>query len=112
MKRNIVPLMFDGFDFGNMQPYLTGKLAALAQYNGLTVPADYFDEAIERLCTRFLNTPLEMVIHPTLPEDRTGVQKRKEDASLRPSRPRVKLSAEQYNERGSSAENRAITPGQ
>ncbi len=38
-KRNIVPLMFEGFDFGDVQQHLTGKLAVLSNYNALEVPS-------------------------------------------------------------------------
>ena len=51
IKRNIVPLMLEGFDFGTpaIANQLTGKLAALKKYNALDVPASYFMEAMERL---------------------------------------------------------------
>src|SRR5262245_4102840 len=65
-KRNIVPLMFDGFSFGasSIANHLTGKLAALPRYNGLPVMAAYFTEAMSRLREKYLNVPLEMVLHP------------------------------------------------
>jgi hypothetical protein len=34
---------------------LTGRLAALRHYNGLSIPPDHFLEAMERLRNRFLN---------------------------------------------------------
>src|SRR5262249_32754045 len=42
-RRNIVPLMFKGFDFGTpaIASQLTGKLAALKKYNGLEIPTGY-----------------------------------------------------------------------
>lgn len=65
-KRNIIPLFFDGFSFGS--PFviekLTGKLANINRYNGLDVPAGYFMEAMERLHNRYLNVPLNAVLHP------------------------------------------------
>src|SRR5262245_5680769 len=53
-KRNIVPLMFEGFDFGApaIAPYLTGRLADLKRYNALSVPAAFFLEAMSRLRDR------------------------------------------------------------
>jgi tetratricopeptide (TPR) repeat protein len=65
-KRNIVPLFLEGFNFGDpsVAPYLTGKLSLLKNYNGLNVPVDYFDAAMEKLCQRFLNVSLEAVLHP------------------------------------------------
>jgi hypothetical protein len=43
---------------------LAGELAKLESCNRLNVHADYFQEAMDRLCTRFLDVPLEAVIHP------------------------------------------------
>src|SRR5262245_54236006 len=53
-ERNIVPLMFEGFDFGApaIAPYLTGRLADLKRYNALSVPAAFFLEAMSRLRDR------------------------------------------------------------
>ena len=41
-KRNIVPLMLEGFDFGTpkIAGQLTGMLAALKHYNGLSIPPE------------------------------------------------------------------------
>ena len=52
-KRNIVPLMFEGFEFGSPQiaSQFTGKLAALKNYNGLRIPPEYFLEAMDRFVT-------------------------------------------------------------
>src|SRR5450631_693849 len=49
-RRNIVPLMLEGFDFANpkIASQLTGKLAALKNYNGLRIPPEYFGEGMER----------------------------------------------------------------
>lgn len=55
-RRNIVPIFLEGFDFGSSSnsQYLTGKLANLRKYNGLNVPSDYFDQAMDRLVGRYL----------------------------------------------------------
>src|SRR5450755_4150173 len=65
-QRNIVPLMLEGFDFGTpkIASQLTGTLAALKHYNGLNIPPDYFEAAMERLRSRYLNVPLIAVLHP------------------------------------------------
>ena len=65
-RRNIIPLIFDGFDFGtpSIANQLTGDLATLKSYNGLPVPGAYFNEAMDRLRTQYLDVPLEMVLHP------------------------------------------------
>src|SRR5262245_10957602 len=46
-ERNIVPLMFDSFNYSDVQKYLTGKLSVLPRYNSLEVPSAYFEEAME-----------------------------------------------------------------
>jgi len=63
-RRNIVPLVLEGFDFSSAANQLTGKLAELKKYNALEVTASYFMEAMDRLRNRFLNVPLEGVLHP------------------------------------------------
>jgi tetratricopeptide (TPR) repeat protein len=65
-KRNIVPLFFDGFHFGtpSISKNLTGYLSNIKNYNGISIPAEYFDAAMERLRNDFLNISLQAVIHP------------------------------------------------
>lgn len=60
-RRNIIPLMMEGFDFGSVTIIqgLTGKLALLKTYNGLPLVPFYFPAAMEVLRTRYLNVPLE-----------------------------------------------------
>ena len=78
-KRNIVPLFFDGFNFGspNIAEKMTGKLADVKRYNGLDNPSGYFPEAKERLRTRYLNVPLTAGIHPVSTEVRKAVKEEK-----------------------------------
>jgi len=75
-KRNIIPLLFDGFNFGspNVAEKLTGKLSAIRRYNGLDIPSGYFIEAMEKLSSRYLNVPLDAVIHPVSTEVRKLVK--------------------------------------
>jgi len=75
-KRNIVPLMMDGFDYNNpsIKKYLTGKLVVLKNYNALRVPVEYFDEAMVRLREKFLNIPLDAVLHPVSKTAKEAVQ--------------------------------------
>jgi len=65
-QRNIVPLMLAGFNFGTpaVTGQLTGKLAALKEYNGLEIPKGYFSPAMERLRNKFLSVSLDTVLHP------------------------------------------------
>ena len=64
-RRNIVPLLLEGFDFGAswVASQLTGRLAELKKYNGLTLPVEYFDAAMGRLREKFLNVPVNTVLH-------------------------------------------------
>lgn len=75
-KRNIIPLFFDGFRFNapGVAEKLTGRLGAIRHYNGLDIPAGYFTEAMERLCEKYLNVPLDAVLHPVSTEVRKVVE--------------------------------------
>ena len=56
-KRNIIPLMLDGFTFDtpSITSQLTGKLAQLKKYNVLKILPEYFEEGMARLRNKFLN---------------------------------------------------------
>jgi formylglycine-generating enzyme required for sulfatase activity len=75
-KRNIIPLFFDDFSFSSpaVAEKLTGKLAELGHYNGLDIPPRYFPEAMQRLSSRYLNVPLDAVIHPVSSEVQKAVK--------------------------------------
>jgi hypothetical protein len=81
-KRNIIPLFFDGFNFGDpsVSRMLTGELAALKRYNGFNVHTDYFDAGMQKLRDQFLNVELEAVLHPLSQEAQKEVQAQKEAA--------------------------------
>jgi TPR repeat protein len=67
-QRNVVPLMLDGFDFKNHLASGPGRMVdALRRYNGLPVHAAYFEEAMVRLRKKYLNVPLETVLHSVTP---------------------------------------------
>lgn len=78
-KRNIIPLFFDGFNFGapSVSEKLTGDLATLEKYNGIDVPLAYFDAAMERLRNKYLNVALDAVLHPVSSEAQKVVEKQK-----------------------------------
>ena len=86
-QRNIVPLMLEGFDFGTPEiaRQLTGALAALKHYNGLSIPPAYFLEAMERLSSRYLNVPLAAVLHPASSSARRGAAEQKAAADVAPA---------------------------
>jgi hypothetical protein len=69
-KRNIVPLFCAGFTYSDtsISKHLTGDLKMIKKYNGLDVPPGYFDSAMERLRTQFLNIEIDAVLHPVSDE--------------------------------------------
>ena len=64
-RRNIIPVTVEGFDFNapGVAKQLKDKLADLKTYNALAVPDGYFESAMQRLCDKFLNIPLDAVLH-------------------------------------------------
>ncbi len=105
IKRNIVGLMLEGFNFGtpSIASQLTGTLAPLKSYNALPVPAEYFGEAMERLRTKFLNVPLNAVLHPASPSARQAARDEKVAASAAPAVTERELTAQEWFERGFNA---------
>lgn len=101
-KRNIIPLFLEGFSFGSpsIAQYLTGKLALLKSYNGLNVPADYFNEAMDRLVNRFLNVPLDAVLHPVSSALQRFVDQQQTAANQAKTVEQQELSAQEWYEQG------------
>src|ERR1039457_3675209 len=101
-RRNIVPLMLEGFDFGTptIANQLTGQLASLKHYNGLSIPPEYFLEAMGRLRDRYLNVSLTAVLHPvSLPVQQVSIEQ-KAAAEAAPAVQEKELTAQQWFERG------------
>lgn len=71
--RIIVPLRIPPFNFKEAEQYLTGQLKELLKYNAIDVPFDYFDEAMERLRTRFL-IPVDVTMHAVPQEELVVVE--------------------------------------
>lgn len=101
-RRNIVPLMMDGFNFGSpsITKYLTGKMAMLKNYNGLNIPVDYFDEAMGRLRDKYLNIALDTVLHPVSMTAQRAVQLQQIAASNATSVQQKELTAQEWYEKG------------
>ncbi len=101
-KRNIVPLFLENFSFGNpsIAKILTGKLGQLKSYNGLNVHTDYFQEAMQRLCTRFLDVPLDAVLHPVTGAVQEIVAEQKEAANKAAQVKQEELTAQEWFEKG------------
>ena len=109
-RRNIVPLMLEGFDFGTptIASQLTGKLAALKQYNAMSVPPEYFDAAMAKLRNKFLNVPLNAVLQPTSPAARKAATQQKDAAATAPPVAQAELTAQQWFERRFKAKDPAV----
>ena len=100
-KRNIVPLMLESFDFGSplVTQALTGKLAALKNYNGLRVYAEYFFEAMDKLRERYMNVEVSSVL--SLNTEAKGItEAQKTAASEAPQVEKEELTAQEWFERG------------
>ncbi len=83
IQRNVVPIALEGFDFHTPQiaGQLSGALAALSRYNALAVPAEYFDEAMQRLREKYLNVALDAVLHPASPAAQEAAEKQRAAAA-------------------------------
>jgi tetratricopeptide (TPR) repeat protein len=101
-KRNIVPIFLEGFDFGSpsISKYLTGKLATLKKYNGQNVPAGFFDEAMGKIRDKFLNVPLDAVLHPVSATVQKEVKKLQVSASEATQVKEKELTAQEWFEKG------------
>ncbi|MEO1291071.1 MAG: TIR domain-containing protein, partial [Chloroflexota bacterium] len=84
MKRNIVPLTMNNFDWNKASEYLTDGLEPIKSYNSLSVPADYFMEAMDRLSSRHLNVTLDTVIHPRSVVAQKAAEKAQKEAEAQP----------------------------
>jgi tetratricopeptide (TPR) repeat protein len=104
-QRNVVPLMLEGFEFGTpkIASQLTGRLALLKHYNGMRIPPNYFDEAMERMRSRYLNIPLTAVLHPASLVAQQAATQQKVAANAVPSVQEQELTAQQWFERGFAA---------
>lgn len=99
-RRNIVPLFLEGFSFSSpsISSQLTGKLNLLQNYNGLNIPSDYFNEAMERLRNRHLNVALDTVLHPISASVEKEVKKQQAAASEATQVAEKELSAQEWFE--------------
>ncbi len=104
-RRNIVPLMLEDFNFDDPSNtiYLTGKLAGLKQYNGLRVPVDFFEEAMTRLRDKYLNVPLDAVVHPASGYAQQIAKEQQFAAATATSVQQTELTAEEWFEKGFNA---------
>lgn len=102
-KRNIVPLMMEGIDFGSPRVVqaLNGKLALLNSKNGLPIYAAYFFEGMEKLRNRYLNVSLDNIsVQPLSAEAQELTEAYKTAASEAPLFDKEQLTAQEWFERG------------
>lgn len=107
-KRNIVPLMLEGFDFNTpkIAAQLTGTLASLKRYNAMTVSIEYFKAAMERLQYQFLSASVEAVLHSApSPAARQAAREEQAAVSVAPKVTKEELTAQGYFERGNNSTN-------
>jgi tetratricopeptide (TPR) repeat protein len=100
LGRNIVPLLCNNFTFNGQDAYLTGKLAGLSRLNGLNVPHDYFDAAMERLRSRFLKDPVYGTVRLAPAAEQRKVDAKVAEIAAQPAPTQRELSAEDYFSRG------------
>lgn len=103
-QRDIISRMLEGFDFGApvIARQLTGGLEALNHYNALRITPDFFDEAMERLRTKFLNVPLAAGLHHGPSSAQRAAREQKAAADAAPP-VQEELTAQRWFERGFAA---------
>lgn len=95
-RRNIVPVLANGFSFNGTDKYLTGKLSELERYNALPLYHEYFDEGMTRLRTRFLKQPVGGAVVPAPAEENPVIAQKIEEVASQPAPTGAQLSAEEY----------------
>ncbi len=105
--RNVVPVTLDGFDFNDptLEDKITGEFDQLRHYQALRIPTEleYFDAAMSRLRTEFLNVALEAVTHPASAQVAKLVSRSQAEADVAPDVTVDELNANQWFERGYAA---------
>jgi tetratricopeptide (TPR) repeat protein len=102
-KRNTIPIMLESFDFGSplVKKSLTGKLASLGGYNGMSLIAEYMEAGLEKLRNRYLKVALEDIHLHTLTENAKEItETQKAAANHAPLVQTSLLTAQEWFERG------------
>ena len=99
-RRNVVPVLANGFTFKGTEQYLTGKLSELDRYNALPLYHEYFDEGMTRLRTRFLKQPIYGSLVATPGQEKSVVEQKIEEVASQPAPTGAQLSAEEHFNRG------------
>lgn len=95
LKRNVVPIFANDFDMNTASPFLTGKMAELARFNGVNITNEFFEATMERVRMRFLSGPADVELHPTPTGEVPIIKQRIKNAVQKPRPTEQELSAEQ-----------------
>lgn len=97
--------MLEGFSFSSpsIAEYLTGKMALLKKYNGLSVPVEYFDAAMARLRDDRLNVSLDAVLHPISEEVQETVRTQQSAANQAMQVNKKDLTSQEWFEKGNGS---------
>ena len=82
---------------------MSGRLADLKRYNGLNVYADFFDAAMDRLRTKYLNVSLDTVLHPASKAAKAAARAQQRTAAGAPAVHVDALAASAWFERALAA---------
>ncbi|NLG50003.1 MAG: tetratricopeptide repeat protein [Chloroflexi bacterium] len=96
LQRNIIPILANGFHFDEIKSFLTGNLKQLPRYNAITLHHDYFEEAMERLRSRFLKRPMRGDLRTTSPTEWPHVLHKVAKVIGEPAPTMAELTAEEH----------------
>lgn len=99
--RMIVPVTADSFDWKTAEHLLTGGLSELGRYNGVRVPYDYFDAAMDKLRDRFL-VPVDVPTTPVPAADRPAVTRKQDEADVQPPVTEAQWQAQRCFDQGNN----------
>lgn len=95
-KRNIVPILANGFKFEDSLAFLTGRLVDLPRLHGLPLYHEYFDEGMARLRDRYLKQRVTGELAPTPAAEQAVVEEKIEQAAALPAPTVEELTAEGF----------------
>src|SRR5262245_6883160 len=98
-RRIIIPLVSPNSSFAETERFLTGNVAAeLRRANAVKIPHDYFQEAMDRLRTRFLK-PVDLPTDVINDQERILVERKTQRLAAAAPVTQQQLSAQNHIER-------------
>jgi tetratricopeptide (TPR) repeat protein len=94
LRRNIIPVLIDGFRFEDGDIFLTDGLQNLKKFNGLNLYSEYFDAGLDKLCDKYLVLPSYGKIEPIPTEIENTVREILEEAQEEPTPTEAEITAE------------------